>query len=262
MATLAEAKESEDLTRTGELGGLDFIARNEENGEERGKRKRVLAVDVDEVLAFFIPALAEFHNEVFGDDLPHPLTAESFASYDFCKIWGGTMEDSYVKMDAFFASAHYKEQIKPIPGALEVLQMLQQDFELHVVTSRQHKIEESTLLWINTHYPDIFTKVHFGNHYTRDGKSRSKPEMCREIGAVLLIDDSLIYAAQCEKEGVPVILFGQYAWNQVYDEAAALLQEGVSVKEFTLGAAAQPKTIYRVLQWQQMRAAISFVLAA
>jgi 5'(3')-deoxyribonucleotidase len=224
--------------------------------------KPVLAVDVDEVLAFFIPTLADFHNEVFAADVPHPLTADSFSSYDFCKIWGGTMEDSYVKMDAFFESAHFKEKIKPVPFAFEMLQQLREDFELHIVTSRQHKIEESTLHWINTYYPDIFTKVHFGNHYTRDGKSRSKPDMCREIGAVLLIDDSLVYAAQCQKASVPVILFGQYAWNQV-DEAVSVLDDGVTVKEFKaeFAGACMPKTIYRVTQWQEMRAALTFVLA-
>lgn len=60
------------------------------------ERKPVLAVDVDEVIAYFIPSLAEFHNEKFGDELR--LTADSFHSYDFCKVWGGTIEDSYVKV--------------------------------------------------------------------------------------------------------------------------------------------------------------------
>lgn len=59
-------------------------------------RKPVLAVDVDEVIAYFIPSLAAFHNEKFAGDIT--LTADSFFSYDFCKVWGGTMEDSYVKV--------------------------------------------------------------------------------------------------------------------------------------------------------------------
>lgn len=62
--------------------------------------KPVLAVDVDEVIAFFIPSLAVFHNEVYGGDVP--LTAQSFFSYDFCKVWGGSVEDSYVKVRSVF----------------------------------------------------------------------------------------------------------------------------------------------------------------
>jgi hypothetical protein len=58
--------------------------------------KPVLAVDVDEVLAYFIPSLAEFHNEAYPE--ASELTADSFHSYEFCKIWGGTPEDSYTKV--------------------------------------------------------------------------------------------------------------------------------------------------------------------
>ena len=58
--------------------------------------KPVLAIDVDEVIAFFIPALADFHNEVFGGDVA--LTSESFVSYEFCKVWGGTQEESCAKV--------------------------------------------------------------------------------------------------------------------------------------------------------------------
>lgn len=62
------------------------------------EKKPVLAIDVDEVLAYFVPSLAEFHNEYYRCETGSLLTAESFVSYDFCKVWGGTMEESYVKV--------------------------------------------------------------------------------------------------------------------------------------------------------------------
>lgn len=37
--------------------------------------------------------------------------------------------------------------------------------EFHLVTSRQFRIQPETEAWIAQHYPDIFTKLHFGNHY-------------------------------------------------------------------------------------------------
>ena len=51
------------------------------------------------------------------------------------------------------------------------------------------------------------------NHFDRDagGTSVSKPEMCRRIGAVALIDDSIDYARQCADAGLPVFLFGEHA---------------------------------------------------
>lgn len=46
-------------------------------------KKPVVAVDIDEVLAHFVPALAEFHNHKFGTD----LTADDFHSYSFAEVW-------------------------------------------------------------------------------------------------------------------------------------------------------------------------------
>ena len=129
-------------------------------------------------------------------------------------------------MDEFYQSNHFKENLRPIPHAIEMLQAMKEEYELHVVTSRQYAIQEKTLEWINNHYPNIFTEIHFGNHYSREGKVRSKPEICKDIGAVLLIDDSLQYAYQCHQADIPVILFGEYAWNQKHSVQTTLFNDG------------------------------------
>ncbi len=56
--------------------------------------KPVIAVDIDEVLAFFLPAVANFHNENYESN----LTAESFFSYEFHQVWGGTPEETTDKV--------------------------------------------------------------------------------------------------------------------------------------------------------------------
>jgi hypothetical protein len=118
-------------------------------------------------------------------------------------------------MERFFESSYFREQLSPIPRAYENLVKLKDSYELHIVTARQHAVEDLTRAWINRYYPNIFADIHFGNHYSRSGKSRSKAQMCKEIGAVMLIDDSLSYATQVSREGIQVLLFGDYAWNQV-----------------------------------------------
>ena len=47
--------------------------------------KTLIAVDIDEVLAHFIPSLANFHNEAFNEGTA-PLNAYSFFSYEFHKV--------------------------------------------------------------------------------------------------------------------------------------------------------------------------------
>eukprot|EP01040_Poterioochromonas_malhamensis_P011629 gene11629-12688_t len=182
----------------------------------------VIAVDVDEVLAQFMPSLVSFHNDVYGStdnsssSSPSLLTVDSFFSYEFHKVWGGTPSEAFAKMENFFESIHFKEKIFPIHQAYNILLQLKDDYELHIVTARQDRLQDITRQWIQKYFPNIFdNNIHFGNHYSTSGKSRSKSEMCKAIGAKLLIDDSLVYALQCMKENIPVILFGNYAWNQV-----------------------------------------------
>lgn len=57
-------------------------------------------------------------------------------------------------------------------------------------------IEPITRRWIATHFPGIFSDIISGNHYGATGKKLSKPDMCTQIGAIMLIDDSIHYASE------------------------------------------------------------------
>eukprot|EP01080_Neovahlkampfia_damariscottae_P005889 gene5889-9717_t len=175
--------------------------------------KKVLAVDVDEVICHFVPHLIDFHNEKYETD----MVVDTFHNYSFHKVWGGTPEEASAKVEDFFQSDHFKNLL-PIKGAYEQLQELKQDFKLVIVTSRQHQLREDTESFIQKYYPDTFDEMLFGNHYGKVGKKMTKSEMCKSIGAELLIDDNLHYANDCATNGIKAILFGKYAWNQYDDE--------------------------------------------
>ena len=168
------------------------VIHNIKNYIIRMNNKVIVAIDIDEVLALFIPCLARFHNERYNTS----LTSSSFNSYEFHKVWGGTAAECSRKMDEFFESKYFDEDIEPVPHAFSALQMLKSEtspsIELHIVTARQFKVQVQTRAWIARHFPDIFQDIHFGNHYTNDGKSRSKSEMCQAIGARLLVDDNQV----------------------------------------------------------------------
>jgi hypothetical protein len=127
---------------------------------------------------------------------------------------------------------------------------LKDHFDLHIVTARQFKVADITRYhshvycsdiflnaffipfsrtfakiwvvfrnWIDSNFPGIFSEIHFGNHYSSTGVARAKSEMCKDINALLLIDDSARYALDCAKNGIPSILFGNYAWNRHIHDA-------------------------------------------
>ncbi|EKU21290.1 5 deoxy cytosolic type c protein domain containing protein [Nannochloropsis gaditana CCMP526] len=175
----------------------------------------VVAVDLDEVLGLFVETLARFHNEVYGGS----LTADDFHSYDFVHVWGGTREEANAKVLAFFKSSHF-----------------------------QFCIQRETEEWVQKHYPGIFTGLHYGNHYSATGPQRSKGDMCQAIKAQLLVDDSLRYAHQVAQDaGIPVLLFGDYAWNQA---------------DPSLPPSSLPPSITRVTRWEDVRVHIEALLAS
>lgn len=168
-------------------------------------------------------------------------------------------------MEAFFLSSHFVDKLQPIPHAFETLHKLKEEYDLHIVTSRQFAIQDLTTKWVEQHFPGIFSKLHFGNHYSREGKVRSKPEICREIGAVLLIDDSLQYAMDCYKADIPVLLFGEYAWNDPKSACGKkFLFPDVQVETFDheLHSAVKSRAtfIYRARCWLDVPQAVRFLL--
>jgi hypothetical protein len=53
--------------------------------------------------------------------------------------------------------------------------------------------------------------VYFGNHYALSGVSRNKSDICKSIGAGVLIDDNPGYAIECAQAGIHVMLVGWVA---------------------------------------------------
>ncbi|KAI5071080.1 hypothetical protein GOP47_0013331 [Adiantum capillus-veneris] len=175
-----------------------------------------VAVDVDEVLGSFLSSLNRFIAE---QHFMHYDLSE-YHVYDFMKIWGCSQAEANDRVHAFFESEHFKDGIVPIAGAHRSLVQLAEFCDLVVVTSRQHVIRHQTLDWIDRHYPGIFSDVYFGNHFALEGEARPKSEICRSIGAEVLIDDNPRYAVECAQHNIEVLLFdhnNKYPWSKTSD---------------------------------------------
>ncbi|KAJ0981014.1 hypothetical protein J5N97_009269 [Dioscorea zingiberensis] len=173
--------------------------------------KMVVAVDVDEVLGSFLSALNKFIADRYSSN--HSLS--EYYVYEFFKIWNCSRAEADIRVHEFFKTPYFQKGIHPIPGARLTLQKLSKFCDLSVVTSRQNAIKDQTLEWIEKHYPGLFQEVHFGNHFALHGQSRSKSEICRSLGAQVLIDDNPRYALECAEVGLKVLLFdynNSYPW--------------------------------------------------
>ena len=199
-------------------GALVFFANARPPRSVTGKP--VLAVDMDEVCVGYVSAFIEYSNAKHGTK----LEVNDFTSYMFWEVPSAklkTREEAVERVYDFHESKYFR-QLEPFPNAKIGLDVLKRSFELHVVTSRQSDIEPLTRAFVAKFFPDVFTEVHFGNHFGKTGAKVSKPEICKRIGATALIDDSMDYAKQCAAAGLPVFLFGDYPWNQLRANEAPL----------------------------------------
>jgi len=167
-----------------------------------------IGIDLDEVLVEYLAVLIDHHNATYNTS----LTKEQFKSYKFWEIWGGTREEAIQKVYTFYQTADFKN-LKPLPHSQKTIDILKQNHELFVITSRPHDIREITKELIDEHFPNTFSNIIFANHYSQNGEEITKKQICDSVGIEILIEDSLDYALECLNEKRKIFLF-DYPWNQ------------------------------------------------
>ncbi|KAL1919056.1 uncharacterized protein VTP21DRAFT_2437 [Calcarisporiella thermophila] len=199
---------------------------------------RTLAIDLDECLSLTMAALVKWHNTHYGTQLKE----SDFFSYNYWEVWGGSRDESIVKVREFYVSEEFRE-MQPVPGALEAMKTLKErGFKLYVVTSRQEFVRKQTEEFIDRHFPNIFEDIILTNHYLATSEQglaipRMKSEICHQLKAELLVDDTLHNAFDVANAGINVLLFdlnASYAWSR--------LPEGEEL----------PPRVKRVFSWEQV----------
>ncbi|OGG41367.1 hypothetical protein A2837_02515 [Candidatus Kaiserbacteria bacterium RIFCSPHIGHO2_01_FULL_46_22] len=173
--------------------------------------KKVIALDFDDVVAHFNAHFVVFHNKRYGTDLAY----ENLYLYDNWELmYGCDRETMALRAHEFYNSREHQE-IKPVPGALEAITHLSQNYSLQIVTSRPEHIRDVTLNWINEFFPVHFEKIHFTNGFMGAAGSiiKKKSEVCREIGATVIIDDAIKHVKDVAASGLPALLFDR-PWNR------------------------------------------------
>ena len=173
--------------------------------------KKVIAVDFDDVLMHFNTSFLTFHNRLFGTNLIY----ENLTRYDDWEVVYGCDKETMAKRAKHFYHSPDHMLVPPVSGAVEAIKFLSETYSLQIVTSRPDSTRSPTLKWLDNHVKDLFHDFHFTNIYAGaiDTKPKAKSEVCREIGAVLLIDDAMKHAQDVAESGIPVLLPDR-PWNQ------------------------------------------------
>ncbi|KAG9104583.1 hypothetical protein FRC06_001049 [Ceratobasidium sp. 370] len=198
----------------------------------------LIAIDMDDVLCRTNEAAAAWHNAKYNTS----ISISDFHYYHYWKNPGwGTPTETLRKVKLFSGSDELTN-VPPVDGAIEGIKSLKAlGYRLEIVTARGTQHRSMTDNWLSKWLPGVVDKVHYTGEFehnpnpppvtdsTANTKRVTKADILVMIGARALVDDSLPNALLCASV-VPVLLFGDYQWNQ-RPSADSSMQDRMSYAE-------------------------------
>lgn len=169
-------------------------------------RRLVIAIDCDDVLINATEYLVDTYNSRYGTSV-RLLHAHQSRNVE----WEANRVEVFRRIVDIQQSEEYAA-IAPHESTVEVIHRIARDHELHLVTARLNEVMPVTVKMINTYFEGCFTSI---EHV---GPDRPKGEICKSIGANVMIDDNLHHLESADAHGVEyVIWFGDYPWQLEID---------------------------------------------
>ncbi len=171
-------------------------------------KKKVIALDIDDVLIDFNNHLMHFHNARYATS----YTRAEITSFVVERLWGCSHEEGVRRILEFYDSKEHT-LIAPLAGAYDILHKYLKKFTYIGITARPPSAHAPTHHLLKTHYPELVKDVHFLDHVHSSNLFGTKADVCKKIAAVLLVEDSLHNAEIAVAAGIPVLLIDT-PWNQ------------------------------------------------
>lgn len=178
--------------------------------------KDVVALDIDDVAVKHVEGFIEWSNKTWGTN----LTTEEY-SEAWHELWDIEPDKVEERKKIFFTNEIVGE-FEVIEGASEGIATLSGIRKVVGVTSRRESLRAITEKALEIIAPGAVDEVIFATYFQNGQKfTRSKAEICTEIGATHLIDDQLKHCLAVGEVGVKSVLFGDYPWNRTSNELPA-----------------------------------------
>lgn len=166
----------------------------------------VIAFDFDDVILPVAEHIFRYYKKTYGIDVPPQHY------YGDPRAWGvDSLREVSARVVEHLYDPAYME-LRPSTETIEAVKQISHNNTLHIVTGRPVSAAVLTQKTLDDHLPDVFNTVHYIDY--NGARSRTKAEVCRQIGAELLIEDNPAHALKVAQAGIPAVLFGDYAWNK------------------------------------------------
>ncbi|RTK94256.1 hypothetical protein EKI60_04440 [Candidatus Saccharibacteria bacterium] len=176
-------------------------------------KRKTIAVDLDDVLAYSAAAFVAYSNKQWGTT----LEVDDFTEH-WAEMWGISIEETLKRRDRIYKD-RVQVELDVMTDAKEALTRLADRFNLIIVTARPLVLQKGTLEWLDQYYKGVFSDVHFAGIWDTDtdheaANKMTKAKIIKELGADYFIDDHPKHCFAVAAEGVPTVLFGDYKWSR------------------------------------------------
>jgi uncharacterized protein len=166
-----------------------------------------IAVDIDEVLRELVGGFCEYHNKIYGTNFSY----SDFKGYSISKTFGITSEESHRRLDDYCLSEDF-QSVNLIPHTSEIIPILGNSHELVAITAAPAWMKDLNLEFFEKHFPGCFSDLLFSGEHFPDNCSKTKDEICKDLGIGIIIEDN-VFAQGYAENGLKVLLLDK-TWNQ------------------------------------------------
>lgn len=195
--------------------------------------KRIIAIDIDDTIVATREVIVKIANQQSGLNLglEHYEGPGNYWDY-YSKIWEQHGIDD-IDPEVVYAELHHNQAIIPLlPGAEFAISELSKKYKIVLVTARSSDWEADTRQWLTEQFGDRAPELYFSEAHKGKAGSKTKGQICKEMGAEWLIDDHIDHCQSVLDEGLNAILFGEYGWHQDVPEGLIRSKDWQAVLEY------------------------------
>lgn len=169
----------------------------------------IVGVDIDDVKVGFNPVLQPWHNRMYGTN----LEVEDIVTYDLWEVWGCKKSEAIRRVHEFYESPDSR-LVRPLEGSQQgCFSLHREGYGLVSITSRPEIVSIQTREMVEMYFPDLFRDIYFTNGFVLGQSGLSKADVCKKVGARVMIEDAPKTALECYEAGIGVVLLNA-PWNR------------------------------------------------
>lgn len=168
-----------------------------------------IGIDIDDVIVNFMEGFLEHSN----------LKNNTFFRVDDIKnyhLWEAGLHDSKeesIKEVAEFQNSENFDKLNLIEDVKEILEKISEIYDIYFITSRPKDLKDKTENFLRKNFPKNNFKIVYSGEI-HGGKS--KAEICNDFEIPIMIEDNVVYALDCARNGIKVFLL-EKPWNKNHE---------------------------------------------